>query len=79
MNTTYKSYRGLSLPAVKRRGFPPVSVSISSNSSPTNLAAIFNPDAKGFSAANMAYLAYCAQAIYKPDSESLSRDRYSNT
>ena len=30
---------------------------------------MFNPDAKGFSATNMAYLAHCAQAVYKTDSE----------
>ena len=40
-----------------------------SDSKKTNLAEIFNPDAQGFSAANMAYLAHCAQAIYKPDTE----------
>ena len=34
-----------------------------------NLAEIFNPNAQGFSVANMAYLAHCAQAIYKPDAE----------
>ena len=28
MNTPYKSYRGLSLPAVERRGFSPVSVNL---------------------------------------------------
>ena len=39
------------------------------NSPEIDLAQIFNPDAQGFSAANMAYLAHCAQAIYKPDSE----------
>lgn len=44
-------------------------MTIQSNSSPVNLAEAFNPNAQGFSAANMAYLAHCAQAIYKPDSE----------
>ncbi|MEM7590803.1 MAG: lipase family protein [Cyanobacteria bacterium P01_A01_bin.83] len=44
-------------------------MTIQSNSSPTNLAEIFNPNAQGFSAANMAYLAHCAQAIYRPNSE----------
>ena len=39
------------------------------NSQKIDLAKTFNPDAQGFSAANMAYLAHCAQAIYKPDSE----------
>ncbi len=34
-----------------------------------NLAKMFNPDAKEFSAANMAYLAHCAQAVYKTDAE----------
>lgn len=34
-----------------------------------NLAKMFNPNAKGFSAANMAYLAHCAQAVYKTDAE----------
>lgn len=35
----------------------------------TNLAKMFNPDAKVFNAANMAYLAHCAQAVYKTDAE----------
>lgn len=39
------------------------------NSPKINLAKIFNPDAQGFSAANMAYLAHCAQAIYRPNAE----------
>ena len=43
-------------------------MTIGSNSQ-INLAEIFNPNAQGFSAANMAYLAHCAQAIYKPNSE----------
>lgn len=34
-----------------------------------NLAKMFNPNAKGLSEANMAYLAHCAQAVYKDDSE----------
>lgn len=38
-------------------------------SSQVNLAEIFNPNAQGFSATNMAYLAHCAQAIYKLDIE----------
>ena len=42
---------------------------IGSDSSQIDLAEMFNPNAQGFSAANMAYLAHCAQAIYKPDSE----------
>ncbi len=44
-------------------------MTVQSDSSKINLAEIFEPNAKGFSAANMAYLAHCAQAIYKPDSE----------
>lgn len=43
-------------------------MTIGSNSQ-INLAEIFNPDAQGFSAANMAYLAHCAQAIYRPNAE----------
>ena len=43
-------------------------MTVESNSQ-VNLAKIFNPDAEGFSAANMAYLAHCAQAIYRPNSE----------
>jgi len=43
-------------------------MTVESNSQ-VNLAEVFNPDAVGFSASNMAYLAHCAQAIYKPDSE----------
>lgn len=43
-------------------------MTIGSNSQ-INLAQIFNPDAQGFSAANMAYLAHCAQAIYRPNAE----------
>ena len=39
------------------------------NSPEIDLAKIFNPDAQGFSAANMAYLAHCAQAIYRHNSE----------
>lgn len=34
-----------------------------------NLAKMFNPNAKGLSEANMAYLAHCAQAVYKNDAE----------
>ena len=44
-------------------------MTVQSDSSKINLAEIFQPNAKGFSAANMAYLAHCAQAIYKTDSE----------
>ncbi len=44
-------------------------MTIGSDSSQINLAEIFNPNAQGFSAANMAYLAHCAQAIYKPEAE----------
>ena len=43
-------------------------MTVESNSQ-VNLAQIFSPDAQGFSAANMAYLAHCAQAIYRPNSE----------
>ncbi|MEL6440249.1 MAG: lipase family protein [Cyanobacteria bacterium J06621_8] len=35
----------------------------------SNLGQRFDPDAKDFCAANMAYLAHCAQAIYKPESD----------